>query len=58
MANKHSNQPLDYFVVSIDEIEEKSHIDFFPALEDDIETHLEKSRSKQGWFVSFTEEKT
>lgn len=44
-----SNQPLYKFVVSVDEIEELTGIDFFSELEDSIENKLEASRSYKNW---------
>ncbi|GAA4949036.1 DNA/RNA non-specific endonuclease [Algibacter agarivorans] len=44
-----SDRPLYEFVVSVDEIEALTGVDFFPALEDSIETKLEASNSYQDW---------
>jgi len=41
LPNEGSNQPLDTFQVTIDEIEQRSHLDLFPALADQIENELE-----------------
>ena len=41
---KHKNAKLSEFRVSVDELEELSGIDFFPALDDEIETLLEASK--------------
>lgn len=49
LPHKESNKPLYDFVVSIDELEEKTGIDFFPALPDNIENTLEASSSYKGW---------
>lgn len=49
MPHKDSNQPLYKFVVSVDEIEELTGINFFAQLEDDIENKLEASSSYKGW---------
>ncbi|SEB95825.1 endonuclease G [Tenacibaculum sp. MAR_2009_124] len=49
MPHKESNKPLYEFVTSIDEIEKKTGIDFFPSLPDDIETRLEKSTQYKNW---------
>ncbi len=49
MPHKDSSRPLYEFVVSVDEIEALTGIDFFPQLEDDIENELETSTSYKNW---------
>ena len=49
MPHKDSNKPLYEFVVSVDEIEKLTGIDFFPELTDNIENKLEASSSYKGW---------
>ncbi|PQJ77424.1 DNA/RNA non-specific endonuclease [Polaribacter glomeratus] len=49
IPHKNSNQPLQEFVVSIDEIEQLTGIDFFPNLPDDLENKLEKSSNYKNW---------
>ena len=49
LAHKKSNKPLYRFVVSVDEIEDLTGIDFFPELEDEIENRLEASSSYKNW---------
>ncbi|MEH6536406.1 MAG: DNA/RNA non-specific endonuclease [Psychroserpens sp.] len=49
MPHQNSNQPLYEFVVSVDEVEELTGIDFFPELEDKIEEKLEASSSYKDW---------
>ncbi len=49
MLNKDSNKPLYNFVVSIDEIEKRTGIDFFPALPDALENKLEASSNYKNW---------
>lgn len=49
LPHQDSNLPLYKFVVSIDEIEEITGIDFFPALPEDIEKEMESSNSYKGW---------
>ncbi len=49
MPHKDSNRPLYEFVVSIDELEQKTGIDFFPELPDTIETKLEASSNYKNW---------
>jgi endonuclease G len=41
--------PLYNFVVSVDEVEALTGIDFFPELEDSIEGTLEASSSYERW---------
>lgn len=38
------------YMVSIDEIEALTQIDFFPNLPDELETYLEKSKTSDRWF--------
>ena len=49
MPHKDSNQPLYKFVVSVDEIEELTGVDFFAELDDNIENKLEASSSYKEW---------
>ncbi len=49
LANMKSEQPLSSFVVSVDEIEKLTGVDFFPQLPDGIENKLEAQRSAQNW---------
>jgi endonuclease G len=49
MPHKNSNRPLYEFVVSVDEIEELTGIDFFKGLEDTLENKLEASNSYKHW---------
>ncbi len=44
-----SDKPLYEFVVSVDEIEKRTGIDFFPKLDDKMEAQLEKSSSYKNW---------
>lgn len=44
-----SDKGLYQFVTSIDNIEELTGIDFFPSLENSLETELEKSTSYSNW---------
>jgi endonuclease G len=39
--NESGNNALEHYVRSVDEVEEITQIDFFPALEDDIENRIE-----------------
>ena len=49
LPHQESKKPLYEFVVSIDELEQKTGIDFFHHLPDDLENKLEKSSSYKGW---------
>ena len=41
LANQSSSLPLKQYAVSIDSVEKLTHIDFFPALNDDLESRIE-----------------
>ncbi|WP_428741324.1 DNA/RNA non-specific endonuclease [Tenacibaculum sp.] len=49
VPHKDSNKPLYEFVVSIDELEQKTGIDFFPELPDNLENQLEASTDYKNW---------
>ncbi|MCK8522566.1 DNA/RNA non-specific endonuclease [Aquimarina sp. D1M17] len=49
MPHEDSDKSLKEFVVSTDEIEKLTGIDFFPKLDDAIEDRLEASSSTSGW---------
>ena len=49
MPHEESTKPLYEFVTSIDEIEKKTGIDFFPSLPNDLENRLEKSTQYKNW---------
>ena len=49
VPNKKSDNPLYSFVVSVDSIEAMTGIDFFPQLEDKLESQLEKSNDYKSW---------
>ncbi|MBR9914111.1 MAG: DNA/RNA non-specific endonuclease [Algicola sp.] len=49
MPHEASTKPLYEFVVSVDEVEALTGIDFFPELEDSLETRLEASNSYKDW---------
>ena len=49
MNHKESDLPLYKFVVSVDEVEALTGIDFFPELEDTIEDKIEASSSYKSW---------
>lgn len=50
IPNQKSSQSIFNYVVSVDEIESKTGIDFFPKLEDKIENSLEKNVHVDSWF--------
>lgn len=49
IPHQESKNPLYDFVVSIDELEQKTGIDFFHHLPDDLENKLEKSSNYKNW---------
>jgi len=49
MPHKDSKKPLYSYVVTVDEIEALTGIDFFPELDDKTENSLEKSDSYKAW---------
>jgi endonuclease G, mitochondrial len=49
VPNEKSDKPLYSFVVSVDSVEKKTGIDFFPKLEDKTENTLEKSSDYKAW---------
>ena len=49
MPNINVTQPVLNYVVTIDEVENKTGIDFFPALEDSLEERLEKTSHISDW---------
>lgn len=50
LRNESSSKSLDQFVVTVDEIEQKTGIDFFSGLEDTLENKLESNVSTINWF--------
>ena len=49
VPNEASDKPLYDFVVSVDRIEKLTGVDFFPELEDKLESQLEKSSDYKSW---------
>ncbi len=49
VPHEESKKPLYKFVVSIDQIESLTGIDFFPSLPDDLELNLEKKSDYKNW---------
>ncbi|WP_280568570.1 DNA/RNA non-specific endonuclease [Chromohalobacter sp. 296-RDG] len=43
------DEPLDRFLVSIDELEARTRLDFFPRLPEGVETSLEANIETDGW---------
>src|SRR5690606_30825784 len=52
LPHENSNKPLYDFVVSVDELEELTGIDFFPELEDDVENRLEAKSDSKDWSLN------
>jgi endonuclease G len=50
LSNTGSSLPLKNFVVSVDEIEKLTNLDFFSSLADDVERSLEANKSPSGWY--------
>ena len=50
LPNKGTKKPLQSFVVSIDEVEKATSIDFFPNLPDSLENALESGVHPADWF--------
>ena len=51
VPHQDSDKPLYEFVVSVDEIEKMTGIDFYPNLQDAIENQLESKSDYKGWSV-------
>lgn len=49
IPHQETEEPLYKFVVSIDQIEKLTGIDFFPRIDDATENKLEKSKDYKGW---------
>jgi len=45
----HGNEPLDEFLVSIDEVEARTGLNFFPSLAEDVAAVLEGEVVTEGW---------
>ena len=54
MKNEPSNKSLKSFVVTVDEIEKLTGIDFFPKLPDNLENRLESKIATDDWFSQFS----
>ena len=49
LPHENSKEPLSYFAVTVDEVEEKTGLDFFPLLPDEEEERLESSLDTTLW---------
>lgn len=49
LPHNNTTRPLYEFVVTVDEVEEITGIDFFPGLDDEIENRLESSKNYKHW---------
>ena len=49
VPHESSNQPLYEFVVSVDELEQLTGIDFFPNISNQLETELERKSDYKSW---------
>ncbi|WP_216086411.1 DNA/RNA non-specific endonuclease [Sediminispirochaeta smaragdinae] len=49
LPNESSSEPLSAFVVSVDQVEAATGLDFFPLLEDGIEEQLESDAIFSRW---------
>lgn len=45
------NEPLSEFLSSVDEVERRSGLDFFAALDDDLENRMEADTRRDGWLL-------
>lgn len=50
LKNEGSQEPLESFAVSVDEVERQTGLDFYPLLPDPLETQLESSYDAALWF--------
>ncbi len=49
LPNEKGSHSIDYYAVTVDEVEDMTGLDFFPALPDDVETLLESTLDKGQW---------
>lgn len=49
VPHENSSKPLNTFVVTVDEVEKLTGIDFFPELDDAVENKLEASSNYKNW---------
>ena len=60
LPNRKGNQDLDYYVCTVNNLEKRTNIDFFPILENKLEQKLESEVHKENWswIVTTTQYKT
>ena len=51
MENKAGHKPLSTYAVTVDEVESKTGLDFFPALPDDVESRIESTYNRLIWLA-------
>jgi len=51
MENKAGHKPLSTYAMTVDEVESRTGLDFFPALPDDIESQIESIYSLYVWDI-------
>ena len=49
LPNKGSNKPVESFVVTVDDVEEATGLDFFSALPEDVQRRLESRSNPKDW---------
>ena len=49
LPNKGSNKPVESFVVTVDDVEEATGLDFFSALPEDVQRRLESKSNPKDW---------
>ena len=49
LPNKGSNKPVESFVVTVDDVEEATGLDFFSALPEDVQNRLEARSNPSDW---------
>ena len=52
IPNKRSEKPLYTYVVSVDSLEKLTGIDFFPNVDDKLESSLEKRTDYKSWLLN------
>ena len=52
MANKKLDLPIEKYIVTVDEIESLTGIDFYHQLDDVLEEKLESTILKRQWFFN------
>jgi len=50
LRNEGSRKPLQSFAITVDEVEKRTGLDFFPSLPDELENTLESQRDPDTWF--------